>query len=76
VHLQKSRAKPAVALFTLAQANLRDYPNMHHSLDVAKVLALIRHWQAKAETADEATPVWNVTDVPNLTLVERSDKGS
>ncbi len=50
VHLQKDRLRPAVALFNLAEANLRRYPAMHDSLDTAAVLALIADWRGRVES--------------------------
>lgn len=47
VHLQKQRLRPAVALFDLADANLRRYPVTHAGLDLAAVLALIADWRAR-----------------------------
>ena len=47
VHLQKQRMRPAVALFDLADANLRRYPAAHAGLDLAEMLALIAEWRAR-----------------------------
>jgi uncharacterized protein len=47
VHLQKGRLPPAIALLRLAHANLELYPAVHHQLDLAVVLELIRDWQGK-----------------------------
>ena len=47
VHLQKQRLRPAVALFDLADANLRRYPVAHAGLDLAAMLALIADWRAR-----------------------------
>lgn len=51
VHLQKNRLRPAVALFNLAEANLRQYPSPHEQLDLAVVLALIADWRGRIEGA-------------------------
>lgn len=45
VHLQKKRLKPAVALFQLAETNLRQYPTAHDGLDLARVLDLVTQWK-------------------------------
>lgn len=45
VHLQKDRPGPAVALFNLADANLRKYPESHHGIDLKEVLGLIEDWR-------------------------------
>ena len=50
VHLQKDRLRPAVALFNLAESNLRNYPSLHDRLDVAGVLDLIRIWRGWVES--------------------------
>jgi len=50
VHLQKSRLRPAAALFKLARANLQRYPARHERLDVKAVLELIEHWLAQLES--------------------------
>ncbi len=47
VHLQKQRLRPAVALFDLADANLRRYPAAHAGLDLAAMLALIADWRGR-----------------------------
>jgi len=51
VHLQKDRLRPAVALFKLAEANLRQYPSAHEQLDLPAVLALIGDWRGRVEGA-------------------------
>jgi len=47
VHLQKDRLGPAVALFNLANANLRKYPTSHDGIDIAAVLGLIGSWRER-----------------------------
>ncbi|MBN8246878.1 MAG: DUF309 domain-containing protein [Verrucomicrobia bacterium] len=49
VHLQKQRLGPAVALFNLAEANLRQYPARHDDLDLTRVLDLIADWRGRVE---------------------------
>lgn len=49
VHLQKNRMRPSVALFNLAEANLRKYPQVHDRLDLVAVLALIADWRKRIE---------------------------
>jgi predicted metal-dependent hydrolase len=51
VHLQKNRLRPGAALFKLAHANLRLYPNVHERLDVALVLLDIEGWLRRLEAA-------------------------
>lgn len=58
VHLQKNRLRPAVALFNLAEANLRRYANPHEQLDLAVVLALIGSWRSRiSERNFEVNPL-------------------
>ncbi len=52
VHLQKNRLGPAVALFKLAQGNLRQYPATHEGLAVNDVLNLIEDWLHKSRPVD------------------------
>jgi predicted metal-dependent hydrolase len=51
VHLQKNRLRPSVALFNLADTNLRQYPSVHERLDVTRALALIAEWRQRIESA-------------------------
>ncbi|HHY83954.1 MAG TPA: DUF309 domain-containing protein [Verrucomicrobia bacterium] len=53
VHLQKGRLRPAVALFRLAEANLRNYAPMHERLNVGGVLELIEIWVRRVEQGEE-----------------------
>jgi Domain of unknown function (DUF309) len=50
VHLQKNRLRPSVALFNLAEANLRRYPAFHDRLDVVQTLELVAGWRAAIES--------------------------
>jgi predicted metal-dependent hydrolase len=52
VHLQRERLRPAAALFKLAEANLRNYPNLHEQLPLPALLALIRQWLACLEQSN------------------------
>lgn len=47
VHLQKDRLQPAVALFNLADNNLRQYPALHDGVDLTVVLGLIDDWRGR-----------------------------
>jgi predicted metal-dependent hydrolase len=49
VHLQKARSGPALALFKLAESNLRRYPRVHEGLSLAEVLSLIVSWRKRIE---------------------------
>jgi len=73
VHLQKHsarhpRLRPAVALFKLAQTNLRKYPAVHERLDVARVLALIEEWLARLEAGQFNVNPLTTTKAPTLSL--------
>jgi predicted metal-dependent hydrolase len=68
VHLQKGRARPAVALFKLAQMNLKQYPPMHHGLKMEAVLAMIGEWVRKLKDTDAATGDLVEADAPELRL--------
>ena len=54
VHVQNSRLGPALALFKLAQTNLRRFPATHEGLDLGSVLTLIEHWMRKLVSAGAA----------------------
>ncbi len=43
VHLQKGRLSPALALFNLADTNLRPYGTSHHGLSMAQVSRILGH---------------------------------
>lgn len=60
VHLQKARLRPAVALFNLAEANLRQYPARHDGFGVADALALIADWRGRIEAQ-----AFRVNPLPN-----------
>ena len=49
VHLQNDRQGPAVALLKLAESNLQGYPELHNSLDLGALRALLRRWLATLE---------------------------
>lgn len=71
VHLQKSRLKPCIALLRLTRANLVRYPEVHHQLDLAGVLALITDWETRVggEVLGERVPCsW---EYPKLRLLHQ-----
>lgn len=55
VHLQKNRLQPADALLRLAETNLAAYPPVHHRLDVAGCINLIRTWRSDLARANFTT---------------------
>jgi hypothetical protein len=70
VHLQKSRLRPADALFRLAEANLSAYPPSHQRLHVAGVLGLVREWRdALARDQFEINPMGRLP--PPVVLPEK-----
>mgnify|MGYP001795191778 CR=1 FL=1 len=68
VHLQKNRLRPAAALFKLAHANLKKYPDRHEHLDVAHTVALIENWILRLETAQFAFNPLTAAQAPKLNL--------
>jgi predicted metal-dependent hydrolase len=50
VHLQKNRLRPAAALFKLADANLKKYPEQHEQLNLRELRGLIARWLAELES--------------------------
>lgn len=70
VHLQKNRLKPSVALFNLAETNLRKYPDTHDRLDLVAVLQLIADWRKRIEDSGfEVNPL--PTSPPPIVRPER-----
>lgn len=68
VHLQKDRLKPAAALFTLAETNLKQYPAVHESLDVGQVLGLIATWKSALEAGQFQSNPLRQNIAPRLVL--------
>ena len=75
VHLQKQRLRPSVALFNLAEANLRQYPARHESFDVAGTLGLIADWRRRIETEGFAVNPLSVASSPKVTPPGRRCEG-
>ena len=69
VHLQKSRLRPAAALFKLARTNLRKYPATYERLDLVKGLALIQQWLVELETSDFTINPLSSANAPELHLI-------
>lgn len=68
VHLQKNRLRPAVALFNLAEANLRLYPVRHEHLDLVSAIAMIADWRGRVEAGQfEVNPLESLPP-PRLAL--------
>ena len=51
VHVQKQRARPAVALLDLAETNLMKYAPCYLWLDIPSVQELIRTWRQRIRAA-------------------------
>jgi predicted metal-dependent hydrolase len=70
VHLQKSRLRPADALFALAELNLGKFPARHLGLDVAAVRRLITDWRARLAAGAFSVNLLNSPTLPRLDLPE------
>jgi predicted metal-dependent hydrolase len=68
VHLQKSRLRPAAALFKLAQSNLDKYPREHEHLNLQTVHGLIQKWLADLERKDFSVNPLTAENAPKLVL--------
>ena len=68
VHLQKSRLRPASALFKLAETNLKQYPATHEQFDVQNVLKLIRDWTQQLESTQFTKNPLTANHAPKLNL--------
>ena len=68
VHLQKRRAGPAEALLLLAQANLKDYPNHYHGVDVAHIKAVIDKFLGQLKGAGSSTLTEQPCEWPVVSL--------
>jgi uncharacterized protein len=70
VHLQKSRLRPAAALFKLARSNFGKYPRQHEHLNLVAVGNLIQKWLGELESTDFAVNPLSQTNLPQLALDE------
>ena len=68
VHLQKNRLRPAAALFEKATVNLKRYPSVHHSLNVAKTLNLIEDWSTRLQAGGFAENPLQTHTPPQLNV--------
>lgn len=68
VHLQKTRLRPAAALFKLARANLQSYPSPHRRLDLAAVGLLIDQWLRSLEAGQYERNPYEESTAPRLEL--------
>ena len=73
VHLQKSRLRPAVSLFKLAQTQLRKYPSVHLRLNVEDVLAIAEQWIELVEAGNYSSNPLTIHPTPNLLLAASSE---
>jgi hypothetical protein len=69
VHLQKGRLRPAVALFNLATANLKQYPTIHLRLDLLNALEDMRSWRQDIEASAFQTNPLTQRPTPHITLL-------
>jgi predicted metal-dependent hydrolase len=68
VHLQKNRLRPAVALFNLAEQNLKNYPRVHQSLDVPRLIGVLQQWRGAIEQSDFALNPLTAANRPSIAL--------
>ena len=71
VHVQKNRAKPAIALLDLANSNLEKYRPIHQGVSMENIIRLITHWKTKLQDRIETTELGLLlqsTSAPRLTL--------
>jgi predicted metal-dependent hydrolase len=68
VHWQKNRPGPGVALFKLAQTNLRKYPTIHEGLSVTSVLVMADEWLSQLTASPPVAFPSALTGMPRLRL--------
>jgi uncharacterized protein len=79
VHLQKNfehpdhpkhgrRLAPAARLFELAEKNLTRFAPLHHGLDVARLLALLKAHRESIVRSDYRNNPWRPDNAPKLVL--------
>jgi predicted metal-dependent hydrolase len=69
VHLQKNRLRPAAALFKLADANLKNYPQQHEQLNLRGLRDLIARWLAELEASGFNTNPLTAASRPKIILL-------
>lgn len=69
VHLQKGRLRPAAALFKLADANLKNYPQEHGQLNLRELRELIARWLTELEAGGFNTNPLTATHHPKIILL-------
>jgi predicted metal-dependent hydrolase len=69
VHLQKNRLRPAAALFKLADANLKNYPEQHEQLNLRELRDLIARWLAETEASEFALNPLTAAHHPKILLL-------
>jgi predicted metal-dependent hydrolase len=68
VHLQKNRLRPAAALFKLADANLKKYPQKHEQLDLLELRSLAAHWLGELGASGFETNPLTAANHPKIAL--------
>ena len=76
VHWQKNRPGPAVALFKLAQTNLRKYPANHEGLNVENVLVMTDKWLSQLMACPPVTSLPAPSGVTQLRLEAPAHRNS
>ena len=69
VHLQKDRLRPAAALFKLAEANFKKYPERHEHLDLRKLAELIARWVSQIEASGFTANPLTAANHPRILLL-------
>jgi predicted metal-dependent hydrolase len=72
VHLQKSRLRPAAALFKLAKANFERYGAVYQDLSLARVLSMITSYLNALESGNYEMNPLTVANAPKLALESSS----
>jgi predicted metal-dependent hydrolase len=68
VHLQKNRLRPAAALFKLADANLKNYPQQHEQLNLSELRGLAARWLAELEASGFTSNPLTAANCPKITV--------
>jgi predicted metal-dependent hydrolase len=74
LHWQKRRVGPAKALFELARANLRQYPNTYQHLNLQALLQRVEKWMTQLEKDSDGAEAGGDVPQPRLAL-ERAGGG-
>jgi predicted metal-dependent hydrolase len=76
VHLQKSRLRPAAALFKLAKANFERYGAVYEGLSLARIQSTIRCYLETLEAGNYEVNPLTAASAPRLALESSSTGGN